>query len=340
VVAPGALPADTTADARVEALAAAVRQASEKSEIDPARVYLAGNGASTASVFYAVSRFPDLWAAALAVGGSPQPAIESGRLFAINFRNTPILWAGGGADEALAAKLKAAGMNLEFRPAANLSVSAVMGWLGGHAREDFPLSIDCETTLTVSGRCYWTQMTRFDPGERNDVLPTSAIPPTVVAALDLGAFRYRTDDPGPGVLVAALPAKYDGPLKVGDRIVALDGKPLENARQYDEIMRQVTEDRTAAVIVARGKERKRIETHVLVPRRPAAVTERVQASYIPDEKEIRISTRAVSEMRVTVPAEWVPATLYWNGLSLEEIHAPGCLLLRIDKELLHSEKCP
>ena len=340
VVTPGALPAGATIDARVQALAAAVQQAAKHAEIDPARVYVAGRGASAASVFYAVSRLPDAWAAALALGGSPQPAIDSSRLFAANSRNTPILWAGAGDDKALAAKLQAAGMTIEFRPTANLSVSDAMEWLSAHQRDDFPLSIDCETNSTAFNRCYWTQLTKFDPGERNDVLPTTAVPPTAVAALDLGAFRYRPDDPGPGILVSSLADKYDGPLKVGDRIVALDGKPLENARQYDEIMRQVTEERTAAVMVERGKEHKRIETRVIVPKRPVTVTARVQASYVPEEKEIRIATRTISEMRVTVPPQWVPSTLYWNGLSLDEIQAPGCLLLRIEKELLHSEKCP
>jgi hypothetical protein len=339
VVTPGALPAGATTDARVQALAEAVEAAAKNSEIDPAHVYVAGRGASTASVFYAVSRLPDAWAAALAIGGSPQPAIDSGRLFAANFQNTPLLWAGAAEEESLAAQLKAAGMNLEFRPAASLSIAAAVEWLAAHERRDSPLSIDCETNLAVLTRCYWIHLTKFDPGERNDVLPTTAIPPAVAASLDLGGFRYRPDDPGPGVLVSGLPDKYDGPLKVGDRIVGLDGKPLESARQYEEIMRQVTQPRTAAVLVERGKDRKRMETRVLVARRPAAVTARVEASYAPAEKEIRIATKTVTEMRVTIPPEWVPATLYWNGLALEEVRGPGCLQLRIEKELLHSEKC-
>jgi len=40
-----------------------------------------------------------------------------------------------------------------------------------------------------------------------------------------------------------------------------------------------------------------------------------------------------------VPPQWVPSTLYWNGLSMNEIKAPGCFALRIEKELLRSEKC-
>jgi hypothetical protein len=48
----------------------------------------------------------------------------------------------------------------------------------------------------------------------------------------------------------------------------------------------------------------------------------------------------VTELRVNVPPQWVPATLYWNGLPLEEIGTPGCRALTMGSELMHSEKCP
>ena len=44
-------------------------------------------------------------------------------------------------------------------------------------------------------------------------------------------------------------------------------------------------------------------------------------------------------MRVTVPEAWAGATLFWNGLALENLDRPGCVLLRIDKELLHAGPC-
>src|SRR5690348_669677 len=93
-------------DARVQALAAAVQDAIAQSGVDPARVYLAGRGDSAAAVFYTISRVPDLWAAGVALGGSPQPAVDSDRLFTANFTNTPVLWISNGPeDEALAKKL-------------------------------------------------------------------------------------------------------------------------------------------------------------------------------------------------------------------------------------------
>ena len=60
--------------------------------VDETRVYLAGQGASTAEVFYTLSREPDLWAAALAIQGSPGPAINTFRLFGANTQLAPLLW--------------------------------------------------------------------------------------------------------------------------------------------------------------------------------------------------------------------------------------------------------
>src|ERR1035438_1769991 len=338
---PAGLAADAAIDVRAQALAAAVQEAIRGSGVDAARVYLAGRGAASGAVFYAASRLPDVWAAAVALGGSPQQAIDSGILFTANFTHTPILWAGAGeGDQAVAEKLKAAGLNLEWRSTSGLTIAGVIQWLAGHAREEFPTEIDCETNSMAFAHCYWTQMTKVDAGERNDVLPATAIKPGSGAALDLGGFSYKADDPGPGVLVSSLPSKYDGPLKMGDRILELDGKPIENARQYERIMRDATEERAAVVLVARGAERKRIETHIVLPARPKPITARVQAKYVRDENAIRIVTRTVTELRVNVPPQWVPATLYWNGLPLEEIGTPGCRALTMGSELMHSEKCP
>ncbi len=60
-------------------------------------------------------------------------------------------------------------------------------------------------------------MTKFDAAERNDVLDSTRIGGGNGAALDLGAFGFKVDEPGPGVLVTSLPEKYPGPLKMGDR---------------------------------------------------------------------------------------------------------------------------
>jgi predicted esterase len=340
VLAPSGVKAEAAIDTRVQAVAAVVQEALKDSGVDPARVYLAGRGEEAAAVFYTISRVPDLWAAGLALGGGPQPAIDTGRLFAANFTNTPVLWISNGADDqALAGKLRDSGLNLEWRSAAGATTGAAFEWLARHKREEFPVSIDCETNAPAFARCYWIQMTKFDPRERNDVLPSSVLRGGSGAALDLGGFGYKTTDPGPGVLVSYLPPKYTGPLKLGDRIVALDGKEIKDGRHYAVTMAGTWDEKPAVAMIERGKEHLRTETRIVLPRRDPLTTARVQGKYVPEEKSIQIISRTATEMRVTIPPQWVPGNLYWNGLSMEGLKEPGCWLLAIEKELLRSSPC-
>jgi len=48
----------------------------------------------------------------------------------------------------------------------------------------------------------------------------------------------------------------------------------------------------------------------------------------------------VTELRVTIPELCVGSGLMWNGLAMEKMEKPGCILLTIDKELLHAAACP
>ena len=109
--------------------------------------------------------------------------------------------------------------------------------------------------------------------------------------------------------------------------------------QYLDWLEKITEERPVTVTVQRGKDRIRMETRVFLPRRESGVSARVEAQYLVADKEIQIVSRTVTEMRVTVPPEWVPATLLWNGLTLENLKEPGCWVLSLQKELLHAEKC-
>jgi hypothetical protein len=331
---------DANSDKRVQALALLVEEAVKAGAADPARIYVAGRGDAAAMVFYAISRMPDRWAAGVALGGSPKTAIDTNRVFAANFTNTPVLWASKGSnDEDIAARLKEAGMHLEWVSANGLTNGAVLQWLAAHVRADSPLSVDCETNSPTFASCYWVQPTKFDAAERNDVLPMTLIPGDTGSALDLGGFGYHGDDPGPGVGVAFVPEKYNGPLKVGDRLVSLDGKPIENARQFRLTLEKVDATRFAVVMVQRGKDRIRIETRIVVPRRETVLTARVKAEYNPESHEIVLISRSVLEMRLTIPPEWVPSDLAWNGLTLQNVKTAGCYALRLDKELLHAAPC-
>jgi hypothetical protein len=183
-------------------------------------------------------------------------------------------------------------------------------------------------------------MTQFDAAERNDILPSTRLRGDQLPSLDLGGFGYKVDEPGPGVLVSFLPEKYSGPLKMGDRIVALDGRPIDNPQTYLELMAKYTEPRAAVATVLRGKDRVRVETFVVMPKHDTSVTARVQAQYLAAEREVQIVSRTVNEMKVTVPPHWAEdSRLFWNGLALEKIESAGCFVLTVEKELLHAAKC-
>jgi len=332
--------ADKNIDLRLLSLGEKVAAEIKSGKVDGSRVYLAGRGNAAAEVFYAIARMPDVWAAAAALGGSPKPAIDSGRMFSVNFTNVPLLWISGDDGKTLAEKLAAGNIHVEWRPASSgASAASVFEWLATHKRDEFPLKIDCETLSPQFAHCYWIQMTKFDAAERNDVLTSTRMPGSSGAALDLGGFGWKLDDPGPGLLVSFLPEKYSGPLKLNDRIIAVDGKQIADAKQFQEMVDKVTDESHTTAMVQRGKDRIRVETRWLVPRRDATVSARVQGEYLPAEKTIQIISRTVTEMRVMVPPAWVPGSLNWNGVPLEEIKEPGCWDLTMQKEILHAEKC-
>ena len=332
---------NTAIDTRLQALEKAVQTAIQNGSADSSRVYLAGRGEAAATVFYTISRMPDLWAAGIAIGGSPQAAIDSGRFYTANFSNVPVLWVGAAPDDrTMADRLRELGLALEFRPADSTTVRTILQWLAPHVRAEYPNAIDCETNSQAFARCYWIQMTKFDAAERNDVLASTLVRPVLGAALDLGGFGFKKDEPGPGVLVSYLPPKYSGPLKMGDRIVALDGRDIPDAIRYVELMARITEERDAVAMVQRGKEHIRLETRIVLPKPAPVTTARVQAKYLPEEKEIQIVSRTVTEMRVEIPSQWVPAVLNWNGVPLENMDAAGCRVLGIEKEIEKTAACP
>lgn len=334
------VPNGANADTRVEAVAAAVQAAIKDAAADPAHIYLAGRAEAAAAVFYVISRVPDLWAGGLALGGSPKPALDTGRIFGVNFSDAPVLWISDGAgDSELTAQLKSAGLNVEWRSAKNVSIAQVFAALLHHVHTEFPDHADCETNAPKFAHCYWMEPTKFDVAERNEVLSSSRIALGSGASLALGEFGYKLDDPGPGVLVTVLPKDYAGPLKIGDRLTELDGRPIANARDYSDRMNKMYAEKQMAGMVERGKEKLRFETRVILPSPDAFVTARVQGTHDSEDKTIRIISRSVTELRVTIPQAWVPADLYWNGVSVQDLSKPGCYLLTIDQELLNAAPC-
>lgn len=318
-------------DTMVTMLEAAVKDVRGRFEVDSSRVYVAAGEAATPLAFYIASRAPHLIAAAVAIGGSPRDAIETNRLFGGNTALAPVLWvddpAGQAAAEPLRRALTDAGFNIVPRSSQGFTQDAALDWLGKSMLQQHPSKADCETGDLVFGRCYWIRIARFNAGQRNDVLSSTRVRPGSGASLALGGFGYRASAPGPGVLIEWLPEGYKGPLKLQDRIVSLAGRAVENAAAYLSLLEGMTEEKGVAVLVQRGKERVRLETKVVLPKREEALTARVQAEYFSDGKEVLIITRGVGELRVDLPEYWLPAHLNWNGNDMGAADKPGCWVL-------------
>ena len=331
-----------TTDQRIKAISGEIEDAQKRSAVDPNRVYLAAQGGAVSTLFYVAARMPDLWAAAVALGGSPRAAIDSNRLFAGNTRNLPVLWLFSSKDEEpLGKKLQTAGYNLEWRELAAARSAEIFEWLGSHARDPFPTTADCETGSPLFTHCYWLELTKFDPAESNDVLDSTRVPPLGSGAvLGVGAFGYNPAGTGPGVVVTSLPDKYSGPLKVNDRIMELGGKELKNAAEFTQTLYQTFEEKPVVIMVQRGKEHIRMETKIEMAPRAEPVTARVRAQYLPDLQEVEVVSRAVTQMQVTLPESWLPAKINWNGTELANATAAGCWLLNEEKELLTAKRCP
>jgi predicted esterase len=339
-LAPWAGATEKSIDSRIKALEAQLADLRRRMPIDETRTYLAGQGDGATLVFYVAARDPDLWTAAVALGGSPRPAIDTGRLFAANSTNVPVLWLFGDPRlTPLAKQLQEAGYNLDWRHEPSAKSDQVFEWLAGHTRDLYPIKVDCETGTPAFARCYWVEVTKFDPAERNDVLPSTRLRAGSGAMLAGGPFGFDPAQPGPGVLVAQLPKDYEGPLKINDRIVAIAGKALPDADAYVQLMDQTTEEKSVVITVQRGQNRVRVETSIVLPKRDELVTARVQAQFLPEMKEIQVLSRAVAGLRVTVPADWAPAAIDWNGTEVAKAESGGCWMLTEEKELLSAAKC-
>jgi hypothetical protein len=328
----------TGSDGGVLALSAIVADAVKKLNADASATFLVGPGASASDVFYAVSRTPYLWAAAIAIQGTPNPAIQTNHLYAANVTNVPLLWVAPPAGAAVARqKLTAIDFPMEVR--GDIKPQELFEWLAKHRRADFPSSIDCETGNPRFSKCYWIEMIKFDPSKRNDALRSTRVWPGSGASLNLGGFGFDPAAAGPGVPVSWLPDGYQGPLKLNDRIVSVSGKNLENAADYVQLMEEQKEEKPAAVVVQRGKDRIRLESKIVMPKRDELITARVQAKYTPEIKEVFIISRAVSQMRVEVPQAWAPVRLSWNGIDLVKEAAGGCWMLSMEKDPPHATPC-
>lgn len=321
LVAPANL-APAASDPYAKALEVIVADALKRMPVDPARVYLVGAGRGVAPVFYARGRVPHLWAAAFAALGDPKPAIDSNRLFAANPGLVPLLWAARPEDALIRQKLQAADYPFEWRDANQLKAGEETAFLAANARPAHPAQIDCETGNLGFARCYWLEITKPDPARRNDVLRPSRVTPGSGAYLDLGGFGYDS-----AAVVAWLPEGYKGKLKLGDRIVSVGGTKIADGAAYARLMEETREQKPVGLVVERGKERIRIETRVLLPKREETVTARLRAEWSQENRELLIVSRGVAGMKLDLPQAWSPAAINWNGREILKADAPGCWII-------------
>lgn len=318
-------------DAGVRILDAMVEDVRKRAELPKAAIYLLGAGPMTPMVIYAAARSPHTWTAALAIGGSPKAAIDTDRLFSANISLLPIAWAvtpdEKAAESASFDRLVTAGFRIERLESP--TIIQATDFLAKNKHNPFPTKVDCETGNPAMARCYWVQPIDFDPALRNDALRSTRVPPDTPASLEFGGFGYKSDAPGPGILIEWLPDGYKGPLQLKDKIMALSGKTILDPKHYQELMSQVNEEKPVAVTIERAKERIRLVTRYQLRKREEVVTARVQAEYFPDNKEILIVTRSVATMRVTVPPQWAPAMINWNGQQAASPHNAGCYQLSL-----------
>jgi hypothetical protein len=121
--------------------------------------------------------------------------------------------------------------------------------------------------------------------------------------------------------------------------VELSGKELKNGAELAQILYQTFEEKPVVVMVQRGKEHLRLETKIEIAPRAERVTARVRAQYLPDLKEVEVVSRAITQMKVTLPDSWLPAKINWNGTEVANATASGCWLLEEQKELLTGKRC-
>ena len=320
-----------TGDLNPLALQKAVDEAKRKGGVDENRVYLLGIGEAAPAVFYAVSRIPHLWAAAVAVNGNLRALIQSNHVFAANSRNVPLLWLLNPDEEKVAAwslaRLKEAGFRCEVRSGAKLTLKEPLDWFNGKRRDPAPKLVEYETGTLPFTRCYWLEISKVDPAQKNDVLQTTRVKPGSGASLAAGSFGYNPNAPGPGLVIGWLPKDYNGPLKLDDRILSVGGKAISDAADYERLLESMNEERAIALSVQRGKERIRIETRVVIARRDENWTAQIRGEFSPESHDLFVITRGVGEVKLDLPGEFVPAKVNWNGNPMGELEIAGCYML-------------
>ncbi|MCX6625582.1 MAG: hypothetical protein NTY38_31875, partial [Acidobacteria bacterium] len=246
-------------------------------------------------------------------------------------RTVPLLWLVSPEVEKMSAwslaRMKDAGYRVEVKTAAKLTLKEPLDWFMDKRREPAPKSVEYETGTLPFTRGYWLEIAKVDSAQRNDVLQTTRVKPGSGASLAAGSFGYNPGAPGPGLVVGWLPPDSPGPLKVEDRILSIGGKNIADAQEYEKLMESMSDEKAVALAVERGTERLRIETRIVIQKRDEHWTAHIRGEFNPESRDLFVITRGVGEVRLDLPAAFVPAKVNWNGNPMGELEIAGCYLL-------------
>ena len=277
---------DALSDIGVKVTELMLADAAKRTNVNWNRLYLLGEAQF---VTFAVSRIPDIWAAAASVGGDAKFAFATNKIYTANSQLVPKLEAKSEKD--------------------------AIDFVAKQETTPMPPKVDCETGNQAFTRCYFLQIVKFDMRMMNQALGTTRVNSGPQVYLAIGQFAYSSD------MEVTTPM---GPLRVGDRIVAFNGKDVNDHNEYERLLAKMNEERSVTLTVQRGKQRQRIETSAKVAKREEPLSARIQAEYSVESKELLIISRAVAEFVVQLPRPWSGATINWNGVEVSKNTAAGC----------------
>ena len=83
------------------------------------------------------------------------------------------------------------------------------------------------------------------------------------------------------------------------------------------------------ITIERDKEKIRLVTRYTLKKREEVITARIQGELAKDAKDIVIVSRTVASLQLTIPPEWAPATVNWNGNMVSTPQNAGCYILSL-----------
>jgi len=133
-----------------------LKAVTESYAVDFDRIYLAGYGAGVEAAVAIAGQFPDRFAGVIGRSG------DAGETSAVNFRNLPTFFAGGGSQATAfqASTKELAYNNTTVEPAAD--EAAIWAWMESNPRASHPMEVTLVPGSPIPTRAYWLQVPPLD----------------------------------------------------------------------------------------------------------------------------------------------------------------------------------